>query len=102
MSKTFAQTIQDLQDKASSSNERLSETLQQLVHEIQPQTQLDYLLAQVKYRAEEAIYVALTTVDEARDGDSGARMKVVKAAGVGAAVLAVCILRRSMKRRHRH
>ena len=54
MSKTFAQTIEDLQNKATSSNEKLSETLQQLLYEVQPQTQLDYLLAQAKYQAEGA------------------------------------------------
>lgn len=102
MSKTFAQTIEDLQNKATSSNEKLSETLQQLLYEVQPQTQLDYLLAQAKYQAEVAAYNALTTLDEARDGDEDARMKVAKAAAIGAAVVGICILRHSMKRRRRH
>ena len=61
-----------------------------------------YLLAQAKYQAEVAAYNALTTLDEARDGDEDARMKVAKAAAIGAAVVGICILRRSMKRRRRH
>ncbi len=101
MSKDFSTTVSNLEKQANASSEKLSETLQALVSEAQPKTQAQYLLADAKYRAQEALYVTQTTIDAAREGDPEARKKVIKAAAIGAAVIGVCILRRTLIRRRK-
>lgn len=101
MSKNLQETVSALENQAAESNDKLAQTLQELVYQIQPRTKANQLLAQAKYKAQEAAYVTMTTVDEAREGDRDAQMKLLKAAGVGLAVVSVCVLRRKLRRRNR-
>ncbi len=99
MSKERAEVEASLEEQARVSNAALSDTLQQLFYEVQPKTQLNYLLEDAKYKVEEVKYNVLTTLDEAKDGDAQARSKVLKAAAIGTGVVALMILKRRLKRR---
>lgn len=101
MSKSLEETVADLEAKANVSNEKLSDTLQQLVYQVQPQTKLDQLKAEAKYKAEEARYAAVTTIDQAREGDRGAQIRLLKAVGIGVAAIGLLVLKGKLKRRHR-
>lgn len=97
--KGFEARMQELEAQLATDGEALSATLQQLSVEAQPRTQLGYVVEDLKYRAEKVTYEVLTTIDEAREGDPQARQEVVKAAAIGVAVVALCLLRRKLKRR---
>lgn len=94
--------VAQLQARAAASNAKLADTLQQFMYQVQPQTKLDQLKAQVKYRLEEARYKVVTTVDAAFEGDREAQVLLLKAAGLGTGVVTLLVLRRQIgKRRHR-
>ena len=89
----LSQEEQELRAKIDSSREKFMETLESLVHEVQPQTQVSHLIEDVKYAAEETKYKVQSTLDEAREGDPGAIKKVLIAAAAGAGALALLSLR---------
>lgn len=99
MSKSFDTQVRALESTASASGQALSEAIQQLVYQVQPRTQANILAQDVKYRAEKLNYEAMNTIDDARDGDPDARKKLMTAAAVAVGVLALCMLRRKLKRR---
>ncbi len=101
MSKDWQQSVEDLEQKAAASNEELAATLQELVYQVQPRTQLDHLLADLKYRAEQVSYEVMTTIDDARDGDEEARAKLIKAAAIGVGTVGALLVLRKLKRRHK-
>lgn len=99
--KSLADTERELRQQIESSRANLVESLATLTHVVQPRVQVGYVAEDLKYRAEEAKYDVLTTVDEARDGNREAIKKLAVAAGVFAASIGVMMLRKAVKKRHR-
>lgn len=93
--------VKKLEEKAQQANRDMSDKLSKLLYEVQPKTQVGYLKDDLLYRLQMLQYQCMTTVDEARNGDPDARQKLLKAAGVGAGVLGLLCLRRTVRRKRK-
>ncbi len=94
---TTSQAEQELRAQIDASRDKFMKTLESLVHEVQPQTQIAHLNEDAKYVAEETKYKVQTTLDNAREGDPEAIKKVAIAVAVGVGVVGLLVLRHKLR-----
>ncbi len=94
---TNAQVEAELRAQIDASRDRFMKTLESLVHEVQPQTQVAHLSDDVKFAAEETKFKVQTTLDDAREGDPDAVKKVLIAAAVGVGIVGLLVLRHKLR-----
>ncbi len=86
-----------LQDTIDMNRSELVGTLQELTYVLNPKVQANYALQDLSYQAKKVYFQAMTTLDEARDGDLDAKRKVAAAAGIAVGVVGLLALRRKRK-----